>query len=73
MIFLSNSFERGFVMPRILKFTGFSNYTNREGVCVVVPSIRLQGKWLEKLGFDIGSKVEVSEEQGCMTIKILED
>ena len=60
-------------MPRILKITGFSNYTNREGICVFVPMIRLQGKWLEKIGFNIGSRVEVCEEKGLMTIKILED
>ncbi len=47
-------------MPRILKITGFSSHTNSEGACVVVPSIRLQGKWLEKLGFTIGSRVLVS-------------
>ncbi len=60
-------------MPRILKITELSSHINSEGDCVVVPSIRLQGKWLEKLGFDIGRKVLVSEEQGFITIKILEN
>ena len=60
-------------MPRILKITGFSTHVNIDGVCVIVPLIRLQGKWLEKLGFHVGSKVLVSEEHGFITVKILED
>jgi toxic protein SymE len=35
------------------------------------PAIRLQGEWLEKLGFTIGSRVLVHENYGELVIKLL--
>ncbi len=32
------------------------------------PFIRLQGRWLEKLGFAIGSRIEVSGDDGVVVI-----
>ncbi|WP_458785184.1 SymE family type I addiction module toxin [Vallitalea sediminicola] len=34
------------------------------------PLIRLQGKWLEKLGFNIGDKVQVTCDKEQLIIKI---
>jgi site-specific DNA recombinase len=36
-----------------------------------IPQIRIQGKWLNDLGFSIGNKVEVVEDDGKMTISII--
>ena len=33
-----------------------------------VPQIRLQGKWLEELGFEAGMKINVSCEEGKLII-----
>jgi toxic protein SymE len=33
-----------------------------------IPQIRLQGKWLEKLGFDIGTSLNVECRNGQLTI-----
>lgn len=33
------------------------------------PLIRLQGKWLQDLGFKTGSKIEVKEENGVLSIR----
>ena len=40
---------------------------------VKVPFIRLQGKWVEKLGFKVGSKVMVSKGAGELTIRLLKE
>jgi toxic protein SymE len=32
------------------------------------PFIRLQGRWLERLGFAIGSKVEVRADEGLLVL-----
>jgi len=29
-----------------------------------VPQIRIQGRWLNDLGFSIGCKIEISEQKG---------
>lgn len=42
------------------------NVHSRKNVCI--PQIRLQGKWLEECGFDIGSKCEVVCKDGRLTI-----
>ncbi|ARE86378.1 SymE family type I addiction module toxin [Clostridium formicaceticum] len=36
-----------------------------------VPQIRLQGKWLEKLGFRYGKKIIVEEKAGQLLIKLV--
>jgi len=36
------------------------------------PFIRVQGKWLETLGFTAGSKVEIVEKPGEITIRLAE-
>ena len=47
-------------------------YRNAKCKDVEAPSIRVQGKWLESLGFTFGSKVEVLEKQGEITIRLME-
>jgi len=38
-----------------------------------VPLIRLQGKWLENLGFYVGNQVEVEEEKGLLLIRAIQN
>lgn len=35
-----------------------------------VPAVRVQGKWLENIGFRIGDKVEIYEDKETITIKL---
>lgn len=35
-----------------------------------VPYIRLQGRWLRELGFEIGRKIEVEESENLIVIRI---
>lgn len=35
-----------------------------------VPAVRVQGKWLENIGFSIGCKVEIQEGNGEIVIKL---
>ncbi len=51
---------------RILTVSFYSNYN-----CKETPFIRLQGKWLEDIGFRIGDKIEVQEQPEELVIKIV--
>ena len=46
---------------RILKI--YQKFRSRRWDNTTVPSIRLEGKWLEKLGFEKGEKVKVESEK----------
>jgi len=35
-----------------------------------VPAIRLEGRWLEKLGFEIGKEIEIKQEKDKLTITL---
>jgi toxic protein SymE len=40
--------------------------------CVVTPQIRLQGRWLEELGFEPGKQLNVHCDEGKLTITVAE-
>lgn len=35
-----------------------------------VPLIKLEGRWLENLGFKVGQVVEVEEDEGVIVIRV---
>ena len=35
-----------------------------------VPAVRVQGKWLEEIGFRIGDRVEIYEDRETVTIRL---
>ncbi|MFD2566885.1 SymE family type I addiction module toxin [Pseudotenacibaculum haliotis] len=37
-----------------------------------VPEIRLEGKWLENLGFTIGNEIHIQQQKGKLILTILE-
>lgn len=55
-------------MPRILSVVGQSAYLYKQA-----PTIRLHGIWLGELGFRIGQKVLVEEEQGYLRISKIKE
>ena len=48
--------------------TIYSTYTNN----TKIPQIRIQGKWLEKLGFSEGKKILIQEKRGELVIKLVQ-
>ncbi|MCT4687468.1 SymE family type I addiction module toxin [Vallitalea sp.] len=58
---------------RPLTVSCITNYLGVKKDFSTYPVIRLQGKWLEKLGFNIGDKVHVIEEKEQLIIKIKKD
>lgn len=53
---------------RILTVSGL--YTSPSGT-KPVPAVRVQGKWLEQIGFRIGDKVEICEDREVLTIRLV--
>ncbi len=49
-----------------------TKHQNRTYKYITIPSIKLEGKWLEKLGFTEGKMVFVKQEKNKLTI-ILEN
>ena len=45
-------------------------FRRRENDMTTIPEIRLEGKWLENLGFKIGSKILVKQQRNKLTITI---
>ena len=37
---------------------------------VVVPEIRLEGKWLKELGFEVGKEIEIKQQKNKLTITL---
>ncbi|NAS29738.1 type I addiction module toxin, SymE family [Flavobacteriaceae bacterium R38] len=54
--------------PRILKI--YSKFRVRTWDNTTVPEIRLEGKWLEELGFKIGSEIIIREQKNKLIITI---
>ena len=58
---------------RVLKVSSLSTHTDSRGHYVDVPAIRIQGRWVEKLGFETGKKVMVYEKPEEITLKLLKE
>ena len=52
-----------------IKVTYASGYSSKDAC--TVPKIRIEGKWLEQLGFSVGSTVIVEYEEGSIHIRPL--
>ena len=39
----------------------------------LIPQIRIQGKWLNDLGFSVRCRVEVEEKQGQLVIRLIKN
>jgi hypothetical protein len=67
-------FERSYISmdSRVLTISSLLPYKNLSGKYTKVPFIRLQGRRLEKLGFEIGKKITVEESYGQLVLKVQE-
>lgn len=61
------------MVSKVLTVYPTSNYINVHGKFVTVPQIRLQGKWLERLGFTPHSKFKLLASEGIIILKSIEE
>jgi len=47
-----------------------SKFREREYDRILIPTIRLEGKWLENLGFTTGNEVVIHQQQNKLVITI---
>ncbi|MPL96256.1 hypothetical protein SDC9_42439 [bioreactor metagenome] len=57
-------------MKRFRKLKIYSKFQQRRWDYVSVPEIRLEGKWLEELGFKEGEHVHIEQQQDKLTITL---
>lgn len=57
-------------MSRYRKLKIYQKFQSRAWKGIVVPEIRLEGKWLKKLGFEIGKEIEVEQQKNKLTITL---
>lgn len=55
-------------MPNFRRLKIIGKFRRRAWDGIFVPKIRLEGKWLEKIGFEIGQEVLIKEQQNKITI-----
>ena len=68
LFFLSKQKLRGVINMSSRMLTVSGVYPNSS--IKPVPAVRVQGKWLENIGFCVGCKVEIYESAGEITIKL---
>lgn len=57
-------------MGRFRKLKIYSKFRYRRWDHTIVPEIRLEGKWLDKLGFKQGQTIIIEQEQNKLTITL---
>jgi len=58
-------------MNRFRKLKIYRKFRARRWDYITVPEIRLQGKWLEKLGFTEGAQVTIKQQRHQLIITLL--
>ncbi len=58
------------LMSRFRKLKVYQKFQSREWENITVPEIRLEGKWLKELGFEIGKEIEVKQQKNRLTITL---
>lgn len=59
------------MVSKVLKVYESSGSANAAGKIIAVPQVRLQGKWVEDLGFTAGSRFRLLADNGIIILKIL--
>jgi len=57
-------------MNRFRKLKIHSKFRYRRWDNTTVPEIRLEGRWLEELGFKEGEQVQIEQQQNKLTITL---
>jgi len=66
--------RRPYARPAPTCKVGAQHYPTREeyGTDEVIPYVRLRGRWLDKLGFDVGARLKIETSPGCITLTVVE-
>ncbi len=59
-------------MEKLRKKKVYRKFRNRTSDIIPIPEIRLEGKWLAKLGFKEGSEIVIQQEQNKLTIMLVQ-
>ncbi len=59
-------------MSRSRKLKIYQKHQPREWKYIPVPEIRLTGRWLKELGFEIGKDIDVKQQKNKLTITLTE-
>ncbi len=59
-------------MEKLRKKKVYTKFRSRTYDNITIPEIRLEGKWLEKLGFKEGETIIIQQETNKLTIMILQ-
>ncbi len=60
-------------MNRFRKLKIQRKYRSRVWDNTTVPEIRLEGRWLEKLGFTVGEQVQIEQQHNKLTITLYKE
>jgi toxic protein SymE len=55
---------------KIRRLTVYTKFRERTYDNTTVPEIRLEGHWLEKVGFTEGQRMKIEQEQGRLIITL---
>ena len=66
--------RKPFARPAPSCKVGAQLYPTREerGSVEVIPYVRMRGRWLENLGFGVGSRLKIDAEHGRITLTVIE-
>lgn len=53
---------------KIMTVSGMMSNSRKE-----VPMIRMQGRWLKEMGFDVGSKYRVEYKKGKLILEVIKE
>ncbi len=57
-------------MNRLRKLKIYKKFQPRERKYTPVPEIRLEGRWLKELGFEIGKEIQIKQQRNKLTIML---
>ncbi|WP_422509203.1 SymE family type I addiction module toxin [Stenotrophomonas sp. GZD-301] len=66
--------RRPYARPTHVCKVGAAHYPIREAYSTeeVVPYLRLRGRWLDQLGFDVGALLKIDTAPGSITLTVIE-
>lgn len=59
-------------MSHFRKLKVYQKYQPRQWEYITVPEIRLEGKWLKELGFEVGKEIKVEQCKNKLTITLVD-
>ncbi|GAA3619816.1 SymE family type I addiction module toxin [Flavivirga jejuensis] len=59
-------------MNKLRKLKVYKKFRIRTWDYTTIPEIRLEGRWLKKLGFEIGKEIEVKQQKNKLTITLID-